>query len=337
MALTSKRKRSDAENGNDDRKRAKLNDKDIQDIINMVRQNNLTGKRSKNGSEIGVKKRRGVKKPAEKHGRDVRYDVFQITGTTNCCFALAILVGRSFLEKDENYQRLNNKRDTQLDQLYTGEQITDIYTKCGLVAGGIRGDQLHIVYENLLSGNNIDLVVFSKQQNYTIVYDSRLDEIVQKTCQQCDGKPFVKTYEHFLPDPAEHYCDISVEPVSCCGMALSKFTAVLGIKDLAKGFHPYHFTDLTYVGPMIGLEYFDPPPEGSKCEKFDLWYDAQKRKTYVFKEAIYYYCPLDVDILRQGCIIFARLIKNITGVFPFYDKTCHTAEFQCRFSIKNLP
>jgi hypothetical protein len=53
-------------------------------------------------------------------------------------------------------------------------------------------------------------------------------------------------------------------------MALSKFPDAMGIKDTAKGFHPYHFTDLNYIGPMIGLEYFDPPPEGSKQrEKFN--------------------------------------------------------------------
>jgi hypothetical protein len=76
---------------------------------------------------------------------------------------------------------------------------------------------------------------------------------------------------------------------------------------------------------MVGLEYFDPPAEGTKERKnFDDWYAVQKDKNYVFKDAIYYYCRLDVDILRQGCIIFARLIKNITGVFPFYDKTCRT-------------
>ena len=31
-----------------------------------------------------------------------------------------------------------------------------------------------------------------------------------------------------------------------------------------------------------------------------------------------------MDILRQGCVIFSRLIKDVTNVFPFYDKTCHT-------------
>jgi hypothetical protein len=108
-------------------------------------------------------------------------------------------------------------------------------------------------------------------------------------------------------------------------MRLSQFPKALGIKDLTKGFHPYLFTDLNYVGPMIGLEYFDPPSEGSKERKvFDLWYEQQTSKTYVFCEAIYYYCRLDVDILRQGCIIFARLIFKVTGILPFYDRTCHT-------------
>ena len=108
-------------------------------------------------------------------------------------------------------------------------------------------------------------------------------------------------------------------------MRLSKFPEALGIKDVSKGFHPYLFTDLNYVGPMIGLEYFEPPPEGSKERGiFDKWYEQQKGKTFIFREAIYYYCRLDVDILRQGCIIFARLIHKVTGILPFYDRTCNT-------------
>ena len=226
--------------------------------------------------------------------------------------------------------------------------------------------------------------------------------VVQKVCTSCDEKPFVKTYEHFLPHLEIAHCDISVETVSCCGyrqyvfeknndniveelvppnsvwvahnggrfdiflmcellverkivpkvimngskimcmeledrnlkvvdsylflsMHLSKFPEALGIKDITKGFHPYLFTDLTYVGPMIGLEYIEPPPEGSKMHaKFDEWYTSQINKTYVFRDEIHYYCQLDVDILRQGCIIFAHLMRNVTGVLPFYDKTCHT-------------
>ena len=40
--------------------------------------------------------------------------------------------------------------------------------------------------------------------------------VIQKVCTQCDEKPFIKNYEHFLPHPADLYCDISVETVPCC-------------------------------------------------------------------------------------------------------------------------
>jgi hypothetical protein len=41
--------------------------------------------------------------------------------------------------------------------------------------------------------------------------------VVQKVCVACDEKPFIKTYEYFLPHPNDPHCDISVEPVDCCG------------------------------------------------------------------------------------------------------------------------
>ena len=108
------------------------------------------------------------------------------------------------------------------------------------------------------------------------------------------------------------------------GMKLSKFPEALGVEDLTKGYHPYRFTDLNYVGPMISLDYFDMPVEKPEKDLFDLWYSEQCKKPYIFRDAIYYYCRMDVDILRRGCVIFAHLIKEITSVFPFYDKTCNT-------------
>ncbi|CAB3982341.1 DNA polymerase [Paramuricea clavata] len=547
---------------------------------------------------------RGRKKTATKHGRDVRHGVFQIVGVTNCCFAYALCVARSFLHNDENCKKLKLNPNTTLTTLYENEQIHDMYKRCGVARGKVRVADLHLFYERILAKENTELVVFSKTQNDTVVYDSRVNRdghvlrvneniiylwlndqhydvilspntflklqgfcfkcmrhfqraetvtnhvcrgmytcpncyspnalcpneglnkkcplcdvifqnaacytrhlqnrvfpvgrrhetpcqhmffcstcykrvprlvqingkkrtkhkcdemycshcqgirkkthecymktcrihgdvqhptlfffdfetrkddegymipfycVVQKVCVQCDEKPFEKIKEAFEPVPDEPHADASVQPVICCGyrqyvfeknnacitadlvdfmyaqernsvwvahnggrfdtifllrelliernvvpqtimngnkimcmeieernlkildsflfmsMALSKFPEALGIQNIAKGFHPYHFTDLTYVGPMVGLEYFEPPAEGTpERTKFDKWYRVQCLKTYIFKEAIYYYCRLDVDILRQGCIIFARLIKNITGVFPFYDKTCHT-------------
>ncbi len=108
-------------------------------------------------------------------------------------------------------------------------------------------------------------------------------------------------------------------------MRLANFPKALGIANLTKGYHPYFFYDLNYVGPMVSIEYFNPPSKGSKDRLlFDTWYNEQCQKTYVFRNAIYYYCRMDVDILRRGCITFAYLIKEISSILPFYDKTCNT-------------
>ena len=562
----------------------------------------------KNGADIGRGRKNCI---ALKHGREIRNGVFQINSKSEHYFALALLTGRSFLNKDKRYDKLNLNRNTLLNNVYTDAEITNVYEQCGLDKGGVRIDQMSSVYAGFLSGQNIDLVIFSKNNNDNIVYDSRTDNtdiihranakviflwlndghydlilspntfsklkagsfcfncmnhlkrwesirthvcrtyfschncysnsekctadendffiqcpycfvnfkskdcytrhltkkvflcnselkphlstpcqqmffcktcykkvprktvivkktvrhdcdmmfcnhcmgikkkthecfmkickvhkepclptlyffdfetrkdcdgymipfyaVIQKVCHLCDEKPFVRNSEFFLPHPADPLCDISVECVPCCGyrqyvlekqngcitkefidfmyaqarnsvwiahnggrfdsvfllrellvernvvpkcimsgnkimcmeledrnlkvidsflflsMALKKFPEALGIPNICKGFHPYLFYDLNYTGSMVGLEYFDPPQEGSEERlKFDVWYAAQREKPYVFREAIYYYCRLDVDILRQGCIVFARLIKNITNVFPFYDKTCHT-------------
>ena len=85
---------------------------------------------------------------------------------------------------------------------------------------------------------------------------------------------------------------------------------------------------LIFGGGLIvgGLRYFDLSDEVNERKKFDQWYAEQQKNPYVFREAIYHYCRLDVDILHQGCVEFARLIADITGIFPFYDRTCHTEE-----------
>ena len=74
-------------------------------------------------------------------------------------------------------------------------------------------------YENLQIIQKSDI-------SYFYDFETRVDNdgymipfycVVQKVCTNCDSKPFVKTYEHFLPHPTEYHCDISVEPVNCCG------------------------------------------------------------------------------------------------------------------------
>ena len=117
----------------------------------------------KKGSEFG----RGRKHTAKKHGREVRHGVFQITGKSNRCFALALLVGRSFLNKDKRADKLNVDRNTPLDELYTEDEITHVYTQCGLSPqGGVRVDQLHHTYENILSPRCGSRCIFKTSSRY---------------------------------------------------------------------------------------------------------------------------------------------------------------------------
>ena len=92
-----------------------------------------------------------------------------MTHIKNCCFAVALLVGRSFLQKDAHYNKLEKNRYLDLTELYTTDEITNVYTRCGMSVAPVRVDQLHIFYEKYLAVENIDLVVFSKTANDTIV------------------------------------------------------------------------------------------------------------------------------------------------------------------------
>ncbi|CAB4044265.1 Hypothetical predicted protein, partial [Paramuricea clavata] len=114
---------------------------------------------------------------AQKHGREVRNGVFQVvSGTTKHCFALALLVGKSFLQKDKYFDILDKNRNADLTKLYTTDEINDVYIAAGLPVGSVRVDQLHLFYEKYLAVDAIDLVFFSKSLDDSIVYDSRLDE-----------------------------------------------------------------------------------------------------------------------------------------------------------------
>jgi hypothetical protein len=117
----------------------------------------------------------GSARIAKKHGRDLRNGVFQVCGKQNC-FALALLLGKSFLRKDKHYELANVNRNIDLTTLYTSDEITNVYKTAGLSVGPVRIDQCVLFYEKyLLPNDNIDLFVFSKSQQDTIVYDSRLD------------------------------------------------------------------------------------------------------------------------------------------------------------------
>jgi hypothetical protein len=136
-------------------------------VINRVKMYRGMGK---NQSESGSAR------TARKHGRDLRNGVFQVSGNSNAkqsCFALALLLGKSFLQKDKHYEIANVNRNVDLTTMYTTDEITNVYKVVGIPVGPVRVDQCNLFYEKYLLPDNIDLVVFSKSQQDSIVYDSR--------------------------------------------------------------------------------------------------------------------------------------------------------------------
>jgi hypothetical protein len=100
-----------------------------------------------------------------------------VSNVKQSCFAQALLVGKSFLQKDNRYTILNTNRNADLTTLYTTDEITNVYETAGVRVGPVRIDQCQLFYEKYLLPDNIYLVVFSKSQQDSIVYDSRLDEM----------------------------------------------------------------------------------------------------------------------------------------------------------------
>ena len=109
-------------------------------------------------------------------------------------------------------------------------------------------------------------------------------------------------------------------------MKLEKLLKCMGLENnIENGFHPYRFTDINYVGEIVDWKYFDVErmDENTK-EKFEKWHSSRIGALYVFKNELYYYCQMDVEVLRKACVKFSRLIHEATQnfVFPFYDVRC---------------
>jgi hypothetical protein len=92
----------------------------------------------KNLTEAG-----SARRTVQKHGREIRNGVFQVGsgGVKPSCFAYALLVGKSFLQKDERYDVLDVNRNADLTKLYTTDEITNVYETAGIRVGPVRIDQ----------------------------------------------------------------------------------------------------------------------------------------------------------------------------------------------------
>jgi hypothetical protein len=82
---------------------------------------------------------------------------------------LHYLLGDFFYKKDAHYTKLEKNRNTDLTKLYTTDEITDVYTRCGMAIGPVRVNQLHIFYENYLAAEKT-ILLCSPKHKMTLLY-----------------------------------------------------------------------------------------------------------------------------------------------------------------------
>ena len=90
------------------------------------------------------------------------------------------------------------------------------------------------------------------------------------------------------------------------GNSLKKLPKILNIDvECEKGFHPYFFSNLNYVGPIVNKKYSDIScMDEDERVKFEEWYESKMDNEYNFEEEIKTYCCNDVKILILCCIEF---------------------------------
>ena len=81
---------------------------------------------------------------------------------------------------------------------------------------------------------------------------------------------------------------------------------------------------------MPEKHYYDPDNmKPARRAKFERWYKEQLALHRVFNSQaeLLKYCPLDVRILKQECMLFERKYRGICGFDPF--EQCNTIALAC--------
>ena len=122
-------------------------------------------------------------------------------------------------------------------------------------------------------------------------------------------------------------------------MPLAKFPKTFGFHEMQKGYFPHLFNS-----PENQDKIFDTFPDadyyGHKFmsvtdrQSFLEWHATQNVKNFNFNEELYKYCLSDVDILKNGCLLYRKLFMEITkknysdcGIDPFLK--CVTLPAAC--------
>ena len=124
-----------------------------------------------------------------------------------------------------------------------------------------------------------------------------------------------------------------IDSLNFIPMSLAKFPKTFGKTELCKGYFPHLFNkeeNQDYVGPIPHQKEYAPTtmkPEAR--EAFLAWHKEQTESNYVFnfREEIVKYCRSDVDILRQCCMEFREMLRDITDIDPF--EKCLTIASYC--------
>ncbi|GIY64709.1 DNA-directed DNA polymerase [Caerostris extrusa] len=120
-----------------------------------------------------------------------------------------------------------------------------------------------------------------------------------------------------------------IDSLNFLPMPLSKIPDCFGFKELRKGYFPHLFNikqNQNYEGAFPEARFYSPDSMGPAVrEKFLIWYEDQKNKTFNFQEEMVIYCRSDVDILRRCCLEFRGQFQEITQVDPFQYVTIASA------------
>ena len=113
-------------------------------------------------------------------------------------------------------------------------------------------------------------------------------------------------------------------------MALSVFSSTFGLQE-CKGYFPHLFNKYTnrdYIGIMPPVEDFGiKTMSEAKKSKLLSWYDQNKYEEFNFKQELFKYCEMDVDLLAKGYLSFRKIIIESTGIEPFIQ--CVTLASLC--------
>ena len=124
-----------------------------------------------------------------------------------------------------------------------------------------------------------------------------------------------------------------IDSLNFMPMALAALPKTFGETELCKGYFPHLFNkeeNQSYVGPIPPAAYYSPNGMKPKVrEEFLAWYKKKVESNYVFnfKKEIKKYCRSDVDILRNCCMKFREMLRNITDIDPF--EKCLTIASAC--------